>query len=197
MLYLLAHTRCLGCFSLCSMARSLRVARWLFPAHTHPERLPLLWPLPLHRAMFEDGHPSPRFLQTQMPKVCLARWCAYITEGAPLPFDARPLLSRRDTCSPHTSLRLFYLFKLDFTKHCTLSGVMVGVVMRMLLGEVHAHMGSSVPKLLQRLLCVSCPCFIVTRLSGQGRTGCGGRQVMKVVLQPQSASPQGHVHGGF
>lgn len=148
MLCFLAPTRYLGCFSLCSMARSPRVARWLFPAPTHPEQLPLLRPLPLHRAMFEDGHPSPRFLQTQMPKVCLARWCAYVTEGAPLPLDVRPLLSRRDTCSPHTSLRLFYLFKLGFTKHCALSGVMVGVVVRMFLGEVRAHMGCSVPKLL-------------------------------------------------
>lgn len=52
----------------------------------------------------------------------------------PGPSDEGPPFCRRDLCSPRTSWRLFYVFKLDFTRRCTLRGGVCGVVMRMLRG---------------------------------------------------------------
>lgn len=59
----------LGYFSLCSMARSLRVVPWHSPAHIHLGWQPPMQPLLPHRARFEDGHRLLLFLPTQMQKV--------------------------------------------------------------------------------------------------------------------------------
>lgn len=65
----------LGYFSLCSMARSLRVAPWHSPAHIHLGWQTPMHPLLLHRARFEDGHQLLLSLPIQIQKVSHVMSC--------------------------------------------------------------------------------------------------------------------------
>ena len=135
-----AHMR-LGCFSLCSMARSRRAARWPSPALTRPGQPPLPRPLLLHRAMFEDGHQLPHSLQTQTPKVCLAgavlaphKGPALLTQGL-TPAPPRRHVQPSDECEAFQTS-----FKPDsHTRHCTLRGVVLGGSVSVRLGEASSR----------------------------------------------------------
>lgn len=99
-----------------------------------------------------------------------------------------PPFCRRDLCSPRTTWRLFYAFKLDLTRHCTLSGGVCDVPMRMLLGgsssrELGSKASEEVTAVFHALLCR----HLIHSREGQGRghTGdAGSAPARQRVLRP-------------